>query len=359
MKFLKGGINILRVLLVSILMLVIRPMYDSGQTNQTRPVEMFCFSGKTFTCGIDLGDDMRSEHGLETGLAYEILQSFARDHQCELNVLVGGKDTNYLEKLQNGQMDLLLTHKEAAEKADGIMLSQNITDCSVIAAEEYMIQYIHEINCWLDTYTQSEEFIQLKEIFSRQNDPVKLAEKGIKRESLSPYDELIKRYAKDLGWDWRMLAAVVYQESKFSINSRSHRGAAGLMQVMPKTGSIYGVEDLINPENNLIAGTSHLKRLQKLYKSSDMTPEERICFTLAAYNAGEGRVKDCRSLAKAQNLDHNLWSDVAKVIPQMNTDSILADPNVKHGKFKGKETLAYIENVMNLYSSICKVCPEN
>lgn len=155
-----------------------------------------------------------------------------------------------------------------------------------------------------------------------------------------------------------MLAAVVYQESKFSINSMSYRGATGLMQVMPRTGTIYNIDNLFDPENNLKAGTSHLKRLQGLYRNSGMTHEERIRFTLAAYNAGEGRINDCRSLAKSKNLNPDIWEEVAKVIPMMNDDTILHNENVMLGKFKGTETLAYVENVMDLYSAICMICPE-
>jgi membrane-bound lytic murein transglycosylase F len=168
---------------------------------------------------------------------------------------------------------------------------------------------------------------------------------------------LIKQYAKTLGWDWRMLAAVIYQESKFSISSRSHRGATGLMQVMPQTARYYNITDLTDPEQNLIAGTSHLKRLHGLYKGCDMTPEERIRFTLAAYNAGEGRIIDCRNLAKSKHLDENKWSDIVKVIPLMNDDKILEDENVKLGKFKGTETIGYVDNVMALYEAICKISP--
>ena len=88
-----------------------------------------------------------------------------------------------------------------------------------------------------------------------------------------------------------------------------------------------------------------------------MSEQERIRFTLAAYNAGEGRIKDCRSLARANRLDENTWSDIVKVIPMMSDDSILDDENVKLGKFKGTETIAYVDNVLALYDAICQICP--
>ena len=154
-----------------------------------------------------------------------------------------------------------------------------------------------------------------------------------------------------------MLAAVVYQESKFSINSVSHRGAIGLMQVMPQTGLYYGIEDLTDPEQNLIAGTSHLKRLQNLYIKSGMEPEDLVRFTLAAYNAGEGRIADCRNFAASRNVDRNSWDTIVSIIPLMREDSILEEESVKLGKFKGHETIAYIDNIMSLYESICSIHP--
>jgi membrane-bound lytic murein transglycosylase F len=129
------------------------------------------------------------------------------------------------------------------------------------------------------------------------------------------------------------------------------------MQVMPMTGRKYGIDDLVNPENNLIAGTSHLKRLQKMFEGKGFSQDEIIRFTLAAYNAGEGRIMDCRNLAAAQGLDNRVWTNIVKVIPMMREDAILEDEAVKLGKFQGHETIAYVENIQSLYNAICAICP--
>ena len=299
---------------------------------------------------------MKGGHGLETGFAYEVLKDFAHDHNCTINVVTGEKGVDYLEMLKDGDIDLLVMHHGDAMDKEGIILSDHI-ECSAIAVGNGKSGHIREINEWLSSYTVSEEFSSLKSLFFRAFNPIKRAERGLISETVSPYDTLFRQYAAELGWDWRMLAAVVYQESKFSIGSRSHRGAMGLMQVMPQTGAVYNIKDLTDPQQNLIAGTSHLKRLQNLYRGCDMTQEEKTLFTLAAYNAGEGRIADCRNLAASKRLDANKWSEVVKVIPCMSEDSILEDQNVKLGKFKGTETIAYVENVMALYDAICMICP--
>lgn len=356
MKIAKNYIKLIKFLFITLFFMVGCPLHENGHTRIDSIVDMYNFSGRTLICGIDLGDDMKGAHGLETGFAYEILQDFARDHNCSIKV-VSNKDESYIESLKRGSIDMLIIHHEDAEGVKGIIMSDNLIDCSAMAMRENKTGHIREINDWLSTYTASEEFNAHKNLFFRPFDPIKRAEKGVITDIVSPYDEYLKKYAAQLGWDWRMLAAVVYQESKFSINSHSHRGAAGLMQVMPRTAACYNITDLMDPEQNLIAGTNHLKRIQRLYANSDMTQEERIRFTLAAYNAGEGRIMDCRNLAKSQNLNHNEWNDILKVIPMMNADSILTDENVKLGKFKGTETIAYVDNVMALYEAICKICP--
>lgn len=88
-----------------------------------------------------------------------------------------------------------------------------------------------------------------------------------------------------------------------------------------------------------------------------MTEMELIKFTLAAYNAGEGRIADCRNFAAAMGHDNNSWDEIQKLIPLMREDSILAEPSVKLGKFQGHETIAYIDSILSLYDAICTICP--
>ena len=127
------------------------------------------------------------------------------------------------------------------------------------------------------------------------------------------------------------------------------------MQVIPQTGKHYGVDNLLDPEQNIMAGTSHLKRLQKMFSKYDLTQDELIKFTLAAYNAGEGRILDCRNLASAKGLDNSRWDEIVKVIPLMREDSILEEESVKLGKFQGHETIDYIDSVLSHYQAICQI----
>lgn len=345
------------IAVIAILIIAAGPLYDIGRRGPENKVQMYHFSGRTLLCCIDLGDDMKNGRGLESGFSYEVLQDFARDHSCIVRIITAEKNSDYIDSLRLGSIDLLVLRPDSAEGIQDIVLSDKVTEHFSIATSCTRKGEIMEINDWLRQYTVCEEFDNQKKLFFRTFNPIKRAERGMMTETVSPYDSLFREHAKELGWDWRMLAAVVYQESKFSISSRSHRGASGLMQVMPQTGAYYNITDLTDPKQNLRAGTCHLKRLQRLYRNCDMTEDQRLRFTLAAYNAGEGRIQDCRNLAKSQNLDENSWSDIVKVIPLMSEDSILTDDNIKLGKFKGSETINYIDNVMNLYDAICRICP--
>ena len=316
------------------------------------------FAGQDITCVIDLGDEMYAGHGLETGMNYELLNRFAEDNRCNISIITPDKGENYIDSLKQGKVDIIIAHThDIEEESDSVGISRMMSSCSAwIVAKESEAE-LRQINLWISHMTESSDFESISKRYSQYGNPVRKAENGCRSKTISPYDDLFRKYAAELGWDWRMLAAVVYQESKFSINSRSHRGARGLMQVMPSTAEHYGVDDLLNPEKNLKAGTRHLKRLQRMFDNYGMDQTEQIKFTLAAYNAGEGRIADCRRFAAVKDIDSNCWNDIVSIIPLMREDSILEEESVKLGKFQGFETIAYVDNIMNLYDAFCTICP--
>src|SRR5699024_5483414 len=100
---------------------------------------------------------------------------------------------------------------------------------------------------------------------------------------LSPFDDIIRKYADSLDWDWRLFAAQIYQESQFDPKIKGRLGAGGLLQIMPQTAHALGVKNLFNPEDNLKGGIRYLKRLYNRFdKVTDSV--QRIKFTLAAFN---------------------------------------------------------------------------
>jgi len=109
---------------------------------------------------------------------------------------------------------------------------------------------------------------------------------------ISNYDRVIKKMARRYGFDWRLIAAQIYAESRFDTTAQSHVGARGLMQIMPKTAKYLGTSPVkLNiPEVNIATGCLYDKRMVTLWKRNVDQPQERLAFALASYNAGRGRV---------------------------------------------------------------------
>ena len=169
-------------------------------------------------------------------------------------------------------------------------------------------------------------------------------------EYISPYDELLQRAADTLGWDWRLLAAQVYQESKFDAQAKSWAGAEGLMQLLPATGEMYGATDMMSPTQSLKAATAYLDWLDKIWAKYVPDAEERRKFVLASYNAGQGHVLDARRLARKYGKDPARWEDVAHFLLLKSEPEYYNDPVVKSGYCRGSEPVNYVREILQRYN---------
>jgi membrane-bound lytic murein transglycosylase MltF len=125
---------------------------------------------------------------------------------------------------------------------------------------------------------------------------------------LGPFLEPLQRLSAAHGFDWRLIAAQAYQESRLDPQARSPAGAVGLMQLLPSTAADLGVEDLTDPEENLAAGVRYMAWLRERYfDDPDLPGPVRHDFTLAAYNSGATRVRRWRREAAARGLDPDRW----------------------------------------------------
>ena len=176
---------------------------------------------------------------------------------------------------------------------------------------------------------------------------------------ISPYDDLIKEMAEDLGWDWRLLAAQIYKESKFNSRAVSWAGARGLMQLMPNTGQAHGVTNPSDPRQNINAGRKHLKWLQNIWKDDITDPEERSKFVLASYNVGQGHVQDAVALAQKDGLSGKIWDgEVESYILKKSKREYFNDPVVKYGYCRGIETVNYVSTVQLIYQTYKELAPD-
>lgn len=164
---------------------------------------------------------------------------------------------------------------------------------------------------------------------------------------LSPWDELTREYAEKYGFDWRLILAQMYQESRFDPEAVSWVGARGLMQVMPRTGRELGLKPLDDPETGIHAGTRYMDWLRDRFPEH-LPVDERTWFSLAAYNAGIGHVRDARRLARQKGWDPDRWFghvDQAMLL--------LSQPeyhrNARHGYVRGHEPYQYVRHIRDRY----------
>lgn len=130
--------------------------------------------------------------------------------------------------------------------------------------------------------------------------------------SLSPYDDMTQQYSAEYGFDWRLITALMFQESQFNPEANSYAGAQGLMQMIPATAELMGVSDINNPESSIDGGVRYLNYLRTKFEDTILL-QDRMWFTLASYNAGYGRVKRARQLAEKIGLDKDQWFDNVEI----------------------------------------------
>lgn len=173
---------------------------------------------------------------------------------------------------------------------------------------------------------------------------------------LSPYDDLIKEGAQRLGWDWRLLAALVYQESRFNPYGESWAGARGLMQLMPETARRFGAKNLNDPQQSLTAGVDFLKFLDDYWSKSVPDSSERLKFVLASYNAGLSHIVDAKNLTQKYGSDSDTarWgNNVEAFLLKKSEVKFYRDPVVTAGYCKCEEPVHYIKDVLERYEEYC------
>ena len=166
---------------------------------------------------------------------------------------------------------------------------------------------------------------------------------------LCPYDDLLKRVAPEIGWDWRLLASQMYQESRFKPDAKSWAGAQGLLQLMPGTARQVGVRDPFDPEDNVRGAVRYLKWLTDFWDERIEDGDERLKFILASYNAGPGHVEDAQRLAEKYGGDPLAWNDVSYWLLQKSTQKYSTDEVVKFGFCRGLEPVNYVDHILRRY----------
>jgi len=177
--------------------------------------------------------------------------------------------------------------------------------------------------------------------------------------TISVYDELIRSVSEEEGYDWRLMSAIAYHESRFTPDITSRSGARGLMQIMPSVARQFDVptEQVSNPETNIWLANKLMSKIMNTLRFPEGTPEkDRMSIILASYNSGIGHVNDARRLARLNGEDPNSWEVVARYLQLKAQPEYYESEAVKCGRFTGsRQTLAYVNDVIGRYDKYCRI----
>ena len=166
---------------------------------------------------------------------------------------------------------------------------------------------------------------------------------------ISPYDDLVQRHAPRFGFDWRLITAQMFQESRFDPKARSFAGARGLLQIMPRTARELGYRDLEDPETGIRAGLDYLAWVRERF-DADLPASDRTWLSLAAYNVGAGHVRDAQRIAIDQGLDPTRWFGhvetalLLKQKPEFHRKT-------RYGYARASEPVAYVRSIRDRYQA--------
>lgn len=210
-----------------------------------------------------------------------------------------------------------------------------------------------EIDSWLSDFRNSGKYAVIYNKYFKNDKSAFIVKSDYyypETGRISRYDPIIKAEADKIGYDWRLIASMIYQESRFNPNITSWAGAFGIMQLMPRTAQNLGVSRKSSPEAQIRAGIRLVNNLDKKFLGEIPDPHERTKFVLASYNIGYGHVRDAMNLTSKYGGNPTLWEgNVEKFLLRKSEPEFYLDPVVKYGYARGTETYRYVREIMYRY----------
>lgn len=333
----RKAIVVVLLLLAAYVLVYVLPHGARVKTSEVRTEE-------PLDCVIMLDNGLFSPEARHIGFHYELLQHFCREagHHYVITSRVAS-DTCWND-LACGRTDILVLSPQDTipERWRGSMiLSLPIKEDYRWAVPRDRADLMGRIHVFLYGQRESGNLQRLQGKYFRSYRIEPHLEDSTMVSALSPYDEWIRAEGFATGIDWRLLSAIIYQESRFNPATSSSRNAVGLMQVLPSTAYHYGVDDPYDPKMNIHAGSRHFARLVRAF-SADY-PEDAIDsvnvlrLALAAYNAGETRIRDFCHITDSLGRNGLDWDEVRLTIDSDES-------------FNGRQTADYVDLVLERYN---------
>lgn len=265
-----------------------------------------------------------------------------------------------LKALDSGKIDIAMTNSNhlMVEQSYGRNIKAALTlKVSQVgwAVRKENTELLKSLNNYIETEYRKLHFNLIKNKYFKDSKTIRQARdlnefRQDKSGKLSPYDLIVKENADEFGIDWRLITAIMYEESNFITDKTSWVGAKGLMQVMDSTAKEMGVAgDIFDPKNSIYAGVKYFKHLVNRFEA-DIELNERIRFALASYNVGFGHVQDARALAIKEGFNPNKWfNNVDQALLKLSKKSYYK--NSRYGYCRGREPVNYVKNIENRYNT--------
>lgn len=295
-------------------------------------------------------------HGHRMGTQYLLCEKFAQHIGVALRVEVCRDTTEMLERVKNGEGDLIammIPKKEFAGKLLFCGAKDDKGDDSQWAVAPSSKELAAALDKWYKPQMLAEVKKEVNYLFSARSVRRHVYAPFLDKSGgvISKYDNLFQRYSPVARWDWRLLAAQCYQESCFDPGAKSWAGACGLMQIMPSTADHLGLprSEMYNPEKNIEAAARYIAELTAMFREV-ASPQERQNFVLASYNGGANHIKDAMALTRKNGGNPHRWSHVAAFVLRLQQPQYYNDPVVRNGYMRGAETVDYVDRIRQRYA---------
>lgn len=188
-----------------------------------------------------------------------------------------------------------------------------------------------------------------KPIYINQSNQLTAHSKRTKK--LTPYDKILKKYGKEYGIDWRLVAALIYNESKFNVNAISSKGAFGIIQIMPETADIYGITAQSSIDEQIKISFKILDNYKITLKRFFKNEKDLYKAMIASYNLGLGHILDAINLAIKYDGEIYNWDQVSKWLLNKAQKKYYSDPIVRNGYCNGRLTVYFVNIVFDTYEN--------
>ena len=270
------------------------------------------------------------------------------------------QEENLIDHVADGKIEWTVADRTIAKVNqmyyEGLDVSLKVSENGTVgwATRSNSPILLEKVNTWLAEKKRrfipelyAKYFLSPRNTFYRSNSQFS----SLAGNRISSYDDIIKDAAGELGWDWRLLAALVYKESGFDTAATSYAGAEGLLQLMPVTLKRFGVTNPNDPLQSLQGGVRYLLYLDKFWRERVPDANERIKFILASYNIGQGHVEDAWRLTMKYGENTRSWADVSVFLNLKSDPDYYRDSLVKSGFAKGHIAVNYVRDVLGLFDS--------